>query len=996
MTTRSHHPSHSTLFLVGLLALTSLALGACHGTAEPQGQADVSVLALSSADVTAVNLTVAGAGLSQPKVFSLYQRSTAWGARISLPVGTATFTASALDATGVELFRGAAAPVTIVNGQVAIVTITAQQVAAPTPYSNAVPVIDSIVVSAASVAPGAVVRLQATAHDPNAGDTLSYLWTANAGTLSSPSALSTAWTAPAAEGDVTLTLTVRDNHGSSAATSIVIHVSGANASGQADVTVTFNQWPVVSQVTAAPARLVPGQATALAATASDGDGDLLTYAWTSSCLGGFSDASSPAPTFTLSGVPGAIPPACTLTATVSDGHGGHTTGDLTVPTGDTSIDQAPVVLSTLQSLSVVAPGAAVTLSVEMSDPEGGTMTFTWSATDGTLATPLSTGSTSQVVWTAPAVANGLWNVTVTGTDPSGASTSTVFSLTPTTPLPVKILAINDFHGQISAGKTVSGHPVGSAGVLAAYLKNAMAGKEARTILAEAGDLVGASPASSALLQDEPSVDFFNAFANSKCGTMPYPVSLQSTGIDRFDVLFDPGCNLVGIPGNHEFDEGSDELLRLVGGGNSVKGPFLDNPWRGARFPVVSANISKADGTLLFRPYVIKVIENVKIAFIGATLRDTPNEVLPSGVVGLTFGDEVDAVNAQVATLQAQGIHAFVVVVHWGGSSMAGYSGATKTTVTAPADTTAFVNRLDADVDVVITAHSHVFTNAYVKNAGSKDTLVVQAYSASTAYDDIDLTVDRQTDDILSKTASVPTTYADAGPGLTPDAAMVALTAAAEAMVAPIANTPVTTATGIFSKAQTVAGEAPLGDLIAEAHRVAMNADLGITNPGGMRADLPQTCSASPCTVTWNDCFTTQPFGNQVMKVTLTGAQLAAALEQQWTGSNAAAPYGTGYNKILQIAGFTYEWSAAAVAANTSPRVVPGSLKKKDGTPINPTDTFVVAMNNYLTGGGDGFTTFKSGTGLVPGPIDLDALIAYLKAQPAPVSASTDGRITQVQ
>ncbi len=327
--------------------------------------------------------------------------------------------------------------------------------------------------------------------------------------------------------------------------------------------------------------------------------------------------------------------------------------------------------------------------------------------------------------------------------------------------------------------------------------------------------------------------------------------------------------------------------------------------------------------------------------------------------------------------------------------MSGYAGATKTTVTAPSDTTAFVNRLDADVDVVITAHTHVFTNAYVKNAGNKDTLVVQAYSASTAYDDIDVTIDRQTDDILTKTASVPTTYADSGAGLTPDAAMAALTAAAEAMVGPIANAPVTTATGIFSKTQTSAGEAPLGDLIAEAHRVAMNADFGITNPGGMRADLPQSCSGSPCTVTWNDCFTTQPFGNQVMMITLTGAQLAAALEQQWTGSNAAPPFGTGYNKILQISGFTYQWSAAALATNSSPIVVPGSLKKKDGTPILPTDTFVVAMNNYLTGGGDGFTAFKSGTNLVPGPIDLDALVAYLKAQPAPVSAATDGRITQV-
>jgi 5'-nucleotidase len=106
-------------------------------------------------------------------------------------------------------------------------------------------------------------------------------------------------------------------------------------------------------------------------------------------------------------------------------------------------------------------------------------------------------------------------------------------------------------------------------------------------------------------------------------------------------------------------------------------------------------------------------------------------------------------------------------------------------------------------------------------------------------------------------------------------------------------------------------------------------------------------------------------------------------------------YGTGYNKILQASGFTYQWSAAALAANTSPIVVPGSLKRTDGTPINPTDTFVFAMNNYLSGGGDGFSAFKGGTNQVAGPIDLDALSAYLNAQPAPVSSATDGRITRV-
>jgi 5'-nucleotidase len=957
----------------------------CHKSAEPTGQAQVSILALSVANVAKVNLTVSGPALTQSMVYSLFQSGGTWGGLVGgIPAGgNATFTASAQDTSGMEIFHGTASNVTITAGQIVTVVITAQQTTAPTPFSNAAPVIDSLVVSATDVVPGTTVQLHATAHDPNVGDTISYLWTSADGILSATNTPNVSWTAPANEGTYQLDIKVTDNHDASATTSVTVRVANANGHGQAAVTVQLNQWPTVNQITATPAWVVLGQSTALAASAVDGDGDALAFAWTSSCAGTFSNTTA-SPSFMLSSQPGAS--ACTLTVTVNDGRGGSTTGDVTVPVGTPTINQAPVIVSTLQSATMVDPASAVTLSVEAADPEGATLTFAWSSTVGGLAGQIDTASSSQVVWTAPATANGDWNITVTVSD-GASSTSYVFSPNPSTPLPVKLLAINDFHGQISAGKTVSGHKVGSAGVLATYLKTAMAGKENRTLIAEAGDLIGASPASSALLQDEPTIDFFNSFANSKCASMPDP-SLQSTGLDRFDVLFDPGCNLVGVPGNHEFDEGVAELMRLLGGGNHAKGPFLDNPWRGARFPVVSANITKADSTLLFRPYVIKAIEGVKIAFVGATLRDTPNIVLPSGVAGLTFGDEADAINAQIALLKAQGIHAIVVVLHSGGTGQSSYSGATKPgSGSLSSDIVGLVNRLDSDVDVVLSAHSHAFTNAFVKNAGNKDTLVTQAYSAGTAYADIDLTIDRQTDDILTKSANIPTTYADSGAGLTPDAAMVALTAAAEAMVAPIANAPVTTSTGILSKTQTAAGEAPLGDLIAEAHRVAMVADFGITNPGGMRADLPQSCASTPCAITWNDCFTSQPFSNQVMAVTLTGAQLYAALEQQWTGTNSGSN-----SKILQISGFTYSWLASATPGS---RVVTGSVKKLDGTPVDAAANYVVAMNNYLVGGGDGFAAFTGGTNRVTGPIDLDALVTYLRTIPAPVSAASDGRITRL-
>jgi 2',3'-cyclic-nucleotide 2'-phosphodiesterase/3'-nucleotidase len=642
------------------------------------------------------------------------------------------------------------------------------------------------------------------------------------------------------------------------------------------------------------------------------------------------------------------------------------------------------------SPSVLTAGQTAQLRVVTSS--GSDWSFTWSdglggAQAGTF-TVTSAGGQSDATYTpASCAVLGAGDHAITAAArATSASISWSYTIPFTftvscAPVPVKILAINDFHGQISTGQKVGSAAVGGAGVLGTYLKTAMAGKEASTVLVEAGDLVGASPASSALLQDEPTISFFNSFANAKCGKMPPPAD-QTAGIGRFDVLFDPGCNLVGVPGNHELDEGVDELMRLLGGGNHPNGPFLDDPWGGSRFPMISANIWKADGELLFRPYVVKIVNGVKVAFIGATLASTPTIVVPSGVAGLTFGDEADAVNAQVKELQAEGIHAFVAVIHDGAYTQSFYAGPTDPGQPGPsADLVSLVARLDADVDVALTAHTHWFTNALVKNAGGKDVLCVQAYNAGKDYADIDLAVDPVTGEIVTKSAQIVATYAS---GVTPDPAMAALAAAAEAKVAPLTGQVVGRTTAVVSRTQTPGGESPLGDLVAEAHRMAMGADFGITNPGGLRADLPVTCAAGGCSITWNDCFTAQPFANQVMKVTLTGQQLKDTLEQQFTGCN-----GQAQTRMLQIAGFRYSWSASGSCGT---RVV--SLTKADGTAIDLTSSYVVAMNNFLQGGGDGFTTLKGGTEVSPGPIDLDALIAYLKPMSGPYVPATDGRATK--
>jgi 2',3'-cyclic-nucleotide 2'-phosphodiesterase/3'-nucleotidase len=615
---------------------------------------------------------------------------------------------------------------------------------------------------------------------------------------------------------------------------------------------------------------------------------------------------------------------------------------------------------TISGSSVVTPGQSARLSVTA--PAGG-WSVTWSdglsgAQRGGFSTSVAGNEFDATYTPAACVELGFGDhaltITATGNNAAaGQSVSVPLTITvrcpaqATGPVAVKVLAINDLHGQIGTGKVVSGRAVGSAPILAAYLRTAMAGVESRTVIAEVGDLVGASPADSALFQDEPTVMFFNQLANDRCAAS----------------IWDPGCNLVGAPGNHEFDEGVDELLRLLGGGNHAKGPFLQDPWQGARFPVVSANIRKADGALLFRPWVVKYLDGVQVGFIGATLSSTPTIVLPSGVAGLTFEDEAAAINAQVKELQARGVHAIVVVLH----------------DSAPAS---FVAQLDADVDVVLTGHAHVLANARYPNAGGKQVLVTQAYSAGTAFANIDLTVDGATQDVTAASATVPTTYAA---GITPDAAAADLLAKADALVAPLVSAQVATTNGILSTSLNTAGESTLGDVLAEAHRRSMSADFGITNPGGMRANLPVTCASSPCAITWGDCFTSQPFANQVMRVTLTGQQLKDALEQQFAGWN-----GQSSTRMLQIAGFAYTWSAGAPLGS---RVI--SLRKADGTPIDLGASYTVAMNNFLQGGGDGFTVLVGGTNVVPGPIDLDALLDYLRAQAGPLVPATDGRVTRV-
>ncbi|HTV23110.1 MAG TPA: 5'-nucleotidase C-terminal domain-containing protein, partial [Polyangiaceae bacterium] len=447
----------------------------------------------------------------------------------------------------------------------------------------------------------------------------------------------------------------------------------------------------------------------------------------------------------------------------------------------------------------------------------------------------------------------------------------------------------------------------------------------------------------------------------------------------------PRCNIVGTPGNHEFDEGADELLRLVYGGDHENGPFLDSPYAGARFPYVSSNVARTSGGTLLPPSVVVNLGGVRVGVIGAVLKETPTIVTPSGVAGLEFLDEATAINQQVASLGRRGVHAIVVTIHQGSPQTPTSDASTDPSATLTGAILPIVSALDDAVDVVISGHSHSFTNALVPNQNGTPILVTQAFSNGTAYGEIDLELEPSSADVVSKSARIVSTFSDQAPGNTRDPEVQALVEAARAFVAPLVGREVATLSADITRTPNEAGESALGDLIADAQRVALGTDFAFMNPGGIRADLlfaadPQNPADVAGSASWGELFTIQPFGNSLVSMQLSGAQVVALLEQQWLGQPVP--------RQLQISGLTYTWDATAPDGRKIVEVL------QDGTPLDPDAEYSVSVNDFIAAGGDNFTLLTGGRDQVGGPIDLDAFVTFLAAQTQPIALPALGRITR--
>ena len=550
------------------------------------------------------------------------------------------------------------------------------------------------------------------------------------------------------------------------------------------------------------------------------------------------------------------------------------------------------------------------------------------------------------------------------------ATASASAVTVNPTITIKLLAFNDFHGQIVSPGNFAGVPAGGIDQMAGVIAKYKAANSTTTVVS-AGDLIGATPLVSALFHDEPTIETMN----------------------RAGLEF----NAVG---NHEFDEGKDELLRMQKGGchptdlNSCKGASVGTPvpFEGAKFKFLAANVVRqADGKTLFPPYAIKTYGKTRVAFIGMTLKETPTIVTPTGVAGLDFKDEAATVNALVPALRARGVQAIVVLLHQGGTQPVAQNATTINQCNGGltgSPLQSIVARLDDAVDLVISGHTHQAYNCLLPNKAGRSIPVTSANSISRVMTDIDLTVDTVTGHVTGVSASNFVVNRN-DPSVTRNAAIGAIVTNYANIAAPIANRVIGTITGDITRTVNAAQESALGDVIADAQLDATNdpgfgdAVVAFMNPGGIRADLTFTSSVAGegnGNVTYGEAFTVQPFGNSLVTLTLTGAQLHTLLEQQFTGCTVGYPVGQTpqpFNRVLQVsAGFSYAWKEKGTPCDN---VDPASMML-NGEQVDLTKSYRVTVNSFMADGGDQLFVLREGTNRLGGAVDLDALEAYFNAQ----------------
>ncbi len=586
---------------------------------------------------------------------------------------------------------------------------------------------------------------------------------------------------------------------------------------------------------------------------------------------------------------------------------------------------------------------------------------------------------------------------VAGLGPGGASALAAKGR-PTT-VDLQILSFNDYHGHLSPpggsdgllttapGTPPTTVPAGGVEYLTTHLKTLREGHR-NSLTVAAGDLIGGSPFLSGLFKDEPSIE-----------------TLDTLGLDISSV------------GNHEFDEGVPELLRIrYGGCHPVEGCFDPDGYSGSGFDYLAANVTyrkgaqipspagarrygswwrhASTGRTVLPPTTIRQVAGIKVGFIGMTLESTPTLVAQSGIRDVEFADEVLTANAAARDLRRRGVKAIVVLLHEGGLPPSGAPFDYACNAGGAADLSGPIVQIATDlapsIDLVVTGHTHRPYTCNVPDPAGNPRWVTSASSYGRVITETELQLDRRTRDVVRP--SVTAVNHAVTRDVAADPVQTATIAKWNALSAPIANRLVGSITADITRSVTRDTESSLADLIADAQLAATAgaadgaAVMAFMNPGGVRADLsfaPSPAGEAPGAVTYGEAFTVQPFGNLLVSMTLTGAQIDTLLEQQW-----ATPPRAPFLHLGISDGVTFEWSRSAPIGQ---KIDPGSIRL-NGTTIDPAAPYRVTVNSFLADGGDGFTVLTEGTDRIGGGGDLDAFIAYLTAN-APVTGPAPDRAT---
>jgi 5'-nucleotidase len=517
---------------------------------------------------------------------------------------------------------------------------------------------------------------------------------------------------------------------------------------------------------------------------------------------------------------------------------------------------------------------------------------------------------------------------------------------------VQLLGLNDFHGHLESTTPGSIAPDPSSPRVAAggaeYLATHLRQKERtnrNTLIVSAGDLIGASPLLSALFHDEPTIEAMNKI-----------------GLD---------LNAVG---NHEFDEGAAELLRMQRGGcHPVDGCLDGTGFRGAKFRFLAANVVHEDsGQTIFPAYAIKKFQGIKVGFIGMTLEGTPDIVSPSGVAGLDFLDEADIADRYADELRRRhGVRAIVVLLHEGGvqSQPGGINDCNG--ISGPI--VDIVNRTTQQVDLFVTGHTHTAYNCVIDGRP-----VTSASSFGRLLTDIDLTLDRRSRDVVEVAANNQIVTQNVFKAMD----ITDLIARYNEIAAPLRDRVIGRISADITRTADDSRENAAGNLIADAQLAATSspetgsAVAAFMNPGGVRSDFvfAQSGTEGDGNVTYGEAFTVQPFGNSLVTMTLTGAQVLEMLKSQWCGANST--------RVLlpsSTVGYTYDLSdAAAIVGRPCESVAnPVTGLTIDGQPVDAAANYRITVNSFLADGGDSFPVLRQGTDRLGGAVDTDALEAYI-------------------